>query len=67
MANLIGLGIALVVIGILLSFSNIFGFALGAPLVYIGWLLILAGVVVGVWHFMTSRGSGRMRSRGPIV
>ena len=68
MTNLIGLGIALVVIGLLLSFANVFGFVLGAPLMYLGWLCIVAGIVLGVWHFVAGRTGGpRMRSRGPIV
>lgn len=68
MANLIGFGIALVVIGLLLSFANVFGFVLGAPLMYLGWLCIVAGVILGVWHFVAGRTrTGRMRSRGPIV
>lgn len=65
---MIGLGIALVLIGLFLTFSNVFGFTLGVPLMYLGWLLIVAGVALGIWHFVSGRTrTGRISGRGPIV
>lgn len=65
---MIGLGIALVLIGLFLTFSNVFGFTLGVPLMWLGVVLIIAGVVLGIWHFVGGRTTrGRMTGRGPIV
>ena len=63
MANLIGWGVLLVIVGLLLTFSNVFGFVAGAPIVWLGILLIVAGVIVGIAHFFM--GGARRTTRGP--
>jgi hypothetical protein len=63
MANLIGWGVLLVIVGLLLTFSNVFGFVAGAPIVWLGILLIVAGVIVGIAHFFM--GGARRTMRGP--
>jgi hypothetical protein len=63
MANLVGWGVLLVIVGLLLTFSNVFGFVVGAPIVWLGVLLIVAGVVVGIAHFFV--GGARRLARGP--
>ncbi|HUR69195.1 MAG TPA: hypothetical protein VM370_08100 [Candidatus Thermoplasmatota archaeon] len=56
------------VIGLLLSFSNVFGFVIGAPLMYLGWILILVGIVLGIYHLATGRTrSGQLRGPGRTV
>lgn len=57
----LGLGITLLVIGIILSVLPFFG-VLAGPLMYIGWILVLIGIVLGIYHFVTGRtrtGPGR--------
>jgi disulfide bond formation protein DsbB len=56
----LGLGITLFVIGLILSIIPFFGI-LGGPLMYVGWILILIGIVLGIYHFVT----GRTRYGGP--
>lgn len=58
----LGLGIALLVVGLILSVLPFFG-VLAGPLMYIGWILVLVGVVLGIYHLAT--GSGRGRTLGP--
>lgn len=43
----LGLGIALLVVGLFLTFSNLFGFALGDAYVILGATLVLAGIALG--------------------
>lgn len=50
----IGVGIALIVLGIILTFTNVFGFAIGLPLTGIGIALIVVGIVLAVVHFVTN-------------
>lgn len=65
----LGWGIALIVLGLLVTFSNLFGFIAGAPLIWIGLVLMGVGIVIGVWSFVAGRDrTGRMTSgRGPLV
>ncbi|MFA5861078.1 MAG: DUF1328 domain-containing protein [Candidatus Thermoplasmatota archaeon] len=54
----LGLGITLLVVGLILSVLPVFGVFAG-PLMYIGWILVLVGVVLGIYHLATGRGRGR--------
>jgi len=64
----LGLGIALLVIGAILSLLPIFGVVIGAPLMYLGWLLVLVGIVLGIYHFVTGRDSaGRLKGPGRTI
>lgn len=59
----LGLGIALLVVGLILSIIPFFGFAAG-PLMYLGWILVLVGIVLGIYHFVTGRDKyGNTRGR----
>jgi disulfide bond formation protein DsbB len=60
----LGLGITLFVIGLILSIIPLFG-VLGGPLMYIGWILILIGIVLGIYHFVTGRNRYGERTRPP--
>lgn len=60
----LGLGITLLVIGLVLSVLPFFG-VLAGPLMYIGWILVLVGVVLGIYHFVTGRNKYGDRTRGP--
>ena len=60
----LGLGIALFVIGLILSIIPFFG-VVGGPLMYIGWILILVGIVLGIYHFVTGRNRAGVRTRPP--
>ena len=61
----LGLGIALLVIGAILSLLPVFGVAIGGPLMYIGWILVLVGIVLGIYHFVTGRNRYGERTRPP--
>ena len=52
------LGIVLLVVGILLSLLPTFG-VLAGPLIYIGWILVVIGLVLAVIHVMGRSGSRR--------
>ncbi|MFA5861072.1 MAG: DUF1328 domain-containing protein [Candidatus Thermoplasmatota archaeon] len=52
------LGIALLIIGILLSLLPVFG-VLAGPLIYIGWILVVVGLVFAVLHVVGRSGSAR--------
>lgn len=59
----LGLGIALLVIGLILSVIPLFGVVSG-PLMYLGWILVLVGIVLGIYHFVTGRTKhGNLRGR----
>ena len=59
----LGLGIALLVLGITLSVIPFFGVAAG-PLMYLGWILVLVGIVLGIYHFVSGRDKhGNLRGR----
>ena len=53
----LGLGITLLVVGLILSMLPFFGVVAG-PLMYIGWILVLVGIVLGIYHFVTGRTAG---------
>lgn len=59
--GLVGWGIALIVIGLLLTLTNVFGFIPGAPLLTIGILLVVVGVVL--WLVSLPFKAGRSMSR----
>lgn len=60
----LGWGIALVILGLLLTFTNLFGFVVGFPLLAIGIVLIAIGVILGIVHFFTgTKRTGRIRGR----
>lgn len=61
----LGLGIALLVIGAILSLLPVFGVAIGGPLMYLGWILVLVGIVLGIYHFVTGRNRYGERVRPP--
>lgn len=51
--GLLALGILLVVVGLILSFTNAMGFApLGDNLVWLGWVVFAVGVILAVIHFV---------------
>ncbi|MHB8605911.1 MAG: DUF1328 domain-containing protein [Thermoplasmatota archaeon] len=56
--SLIRWGIGLLIIGLLLSLTGIGGLLTG-PLVYIGWILLVVGLVLTVLHFVMGSGRGR--------
>ncbi len=47
--GLIRIGIALILIGILLSLTGLFDF--GGTLRYIGWIALVVGVVLAILHY----------------
>ncbi len=49
--GLIRIGIALILIGILLSLTGLFEF--GGALRYVGWIALVIGVVLAVVHYAT--------------
>lgn len=49
-------GVVLILIGIALTFSNVFGFAVGLPLTGIGIALIVVGAILAVVHFVGRTG-----------
>lgn len=65
----LGWGIALIVLGLIVTFSNLLGFVVGAPLVWIGLLLVGVGIVIGIWSFVAGRDRTRRvtSGRGPLV
>jgi amino acid transporter len=49
----LSLGIVLIVVGILLAFTNLMGFAaLGGALVWLGWICIGIGIILAILHFV---------------
>lgn len=60
----LGLGIALLVIGLIISVLPFFGM-LSGPIMYLGWILVLVGIVLGIYHFVTGRNKYGDRVRGP--
>ena len=61
----LGIGIALLVIGAILSLLPVFGVAIGGTLMYVGWILVLVGIVLGIYHFATGRNRMGERVRPP--
>ena len=61
----LGLGITLLVVGAILSLLPIFGVAIGSTLMYVGWILVLVGVVLGIYHFATGKNRYGDRVRPP--
>ena len=56
---LLALGIVLILVGIVLSFTNAFGFAaLGGSLVWLGWVCIGLGILLAIVHLFSRRRSG---------
>jgi uncharacterized membrane protein HdeD (DUF308 family) len=63
----LGLGITLLVIGLLISVLPFFGLLAG-PIMYIGWVLVLVGVALGIYHFVTGRNKyGQVKGPGRTV
>lgn len=53
---LLTLGIVLILIGIVLSFTNVLGFAaLGGSLVWLGWICLGLGILLAIVHLFTRR------------
>jgi hypothetical protein len=53
---LLALGIILILVGIVLGFTNAFGFAaIGGSLVWLGWVCIGIGVLLAIVHLFTRR------------
>jgi hypothetical protein len=55
--GLIGLGIALILIGLILGLTGAFG--LGGVLVWIGWLMLIVGVILAIVYAVGRAGSPR--------
>ena len=56
---LLTFGILLVVLGLILAFTNAFGIgAIGGTLMWLGWICVGIGVILAVVHFVTA---GRRR------
>lgn len=55
------IGIAVLVIGLILSLLPTFGFAIASTLIYLGWILIVVGIVLAALYYFS--GSNR-RSGG---
>jgi hypothetical protein len=57
----LSLGIVLILIGIVLAFTNALGFAaLGGSLVWLGWICLGIGIILAILHFV-------MGPRGTVV
>lgn len=67
MAATLGWGIALVVLGLILTFTHLFGFIVGLPLLGLGFVLLAIGVVLGGVHFMNGRRGDNGRIRGRTI
>lgn len=53
--GLLAFGIVLLVVGIVLAFTNLLGLAaLAAPLTWLGWVAIALGLVLAILHFVTA-------------
>ncbi len=61
----LGLGITLLVVGAILSLLPVFGVAIGSTLMYLGWVLVVVGIVLGVYHFVTGKNKFGQRVRPP--
>ena len=49
----LALGILLIVVGVLLAFTNALGFAaLGGTLVWLGWICLGIGIILAILHFV---------------
>ena len=54
--GLLTLGIVLVLVGLILAFTNVLGFAgLGSAFVWVGWLCVAIGVVLAIVHLVAGR------------
>jgi hypothetical protein len=53
--GLIGLGIALIIIGLILGLTGAFG--IGGLLQWVGWLLLLVGIVLAIVHVIGRAGA----------
>lgn len=61
---LLGLGILLVVVGLIMAFTNVFGFAgLGGSLIWLGWVVFAVGVVLAIIHFVMGPRRGTVIER----
>lgn len=45
------LGIVLLLIGVVLSFTNVLG-GLGGGLMYVGWICLAVGLILAIVHFV---------------
>jgi hypothetical protein len=55
----LGLGIALLIIGLIIGILPFFG-VLAGPIMWLGWVLVVVGIILGIIHFVTGRtGPGR--------
>lgn len=57
------IGIAVLVIGLILSLLPSLGFGVAGTLVYIGWVLIAIGLILAVLHYVGGSARGRTRGR----
>jgi protein-S-isoprenylcysteine O-methyltransferase Ste14 len=57
--GLLALGIVLILLGIVFSFTNLLGLAgIGDNLQWLGWVVLAIGVILAIVHFVTA---GRRR------
>jgi hypothetical protein len=55
--GLIGLGIALIVVGLILGLTGAFG--IGGLLQWVGWLLLVVGIVLAIIYAIGNAGTRR--------
>lgn len=53
--GLIGLGLALIIIGLIIGLTGAFG--IGGLLQWVGWLLLLVGIVLAIVHAVGRAGA----------
>lgn len=51
--GMLALGIVLVLVGLVLAFTNLLGLAtLAQPLIWLGWVCVAIGIVLAILHFV---------------
>lgn len=57
--GMMALGIVLVVVGLVLAFTNVLGLAeLAQPLVWLGWVCVAIGIVLALIYAFSARRAG---------
>lgn len=61
--GMLALGIVLVLVGLVLAFTNVLGLAtLAQPIIWLGWVCVAIGIVLAVLYFV-----GGARRRDVVV